>query len=72
MVLKQSVLSAAYEYLASKKDTNVGQSFDKQYHRRTKVRGNWGGVIHRMFNEAQPARIAANKEQQYREKLQRE
>jgi len=28
-----------------------------------------GGAIHRMFNEAQPAGIAADKERQYRGKL---
>jgi len=37
----------------------------------TKVKGNGGGAIHRMFNEAQPA-VIANKERQYRGKLRRE
>lgn len=31
------------------------QSLDKQCRRRTKVRGNDGRTIHRMFNEAEPA-----------------
>jgi len=31
-----------------------------------------GGAIHRMFNEAQPAGIAADKERQYRGKLWRD